>query len=423
MHTKPPVLLLGSDCLTGLQIARILHRRGIAVLGVAGRVGSPYCRSRAVTRTLTEGVLDDPKALLDPIATEFGARPVVLACTDEHAWWLSTHRADLEGLADFLLPDRGVFELLSDKARFYPWIAEQGLLPIPETRIVEHPEEIERAAREMRFPLVVKPPRKSAAWRAVSAGAKVLWVADAAELLEAAPRLRAGAGPLVLQSWISGPDTQSREFSFCLDGQGALVAGVVLQKLRQWPPGVGTATLAVEVRDDEIVERGLELLARVGFVGPGQLEFKRDVRDGRLYVIEINPGRAALNFPLCEASGIEMTERWYRVSAGLPLPAPRAADVSRSGARWICWKRDLLAAFAAWRRGELTLRAWLRSVRGPRWSADVAFDDPVPLIADLAGRLPRAILGLARRASGMDPGRSAARRDGRSSDSGAAPRR
>jgi len=398
VHARPPALLLGSDSLTGLQIARLLWRRRVPVVGLADRTRSPYCRSRAFSRTLGADALADPLPALESIAADHGARPVVLACTDEHARWLNEQRALVARHADFLLPDADTLDRLSDKARFYRYGREVGL-PLPETRVVKTAEDLERAARELRFPLVLKPPRRSAAWRAATGVSRAVLLEDADALRRLVPRLRPAVGELILQQWIPGPTALGRELCVCLDRRGELLAGVVLRKLRQWAAGTGTGSLAEQVDDGEVLETGLRILRAARYVGAGQLELKRDERDGRLYVIEMNAGRAALNFPLCEASGVEMALTWYCASAGLPLPERR--EVSRPGARWVCWKRDLPAAAAAWSRGGLTLRQWRASLRGPRWSADVALDDPVPLLADVVDKarrgIARAVLGSAGR--------------------------
>jgi hypothetical protein len=39
------------------------------------------------------------------------------------------------------------------------------------------------------------------------------------------------------------------------------------------------------------------------------------------------------------------------------------------------------------RRGELTIGAWLRSLRGRKRSADIMLRDPVPTLADVFGKL------------------------------------
>lgn len=402
----PPVLLLGSDCLTGLQVARLLWRRGVRVIGVAEHPGSPYCRSRALARVVPAERLADPIGLVREIAASEGARPVVLPCTDDHAQWLNAARDRLAPHADFLLPDADTLERLSDKASFYRSVRERGLA-MPETRFVESDEALARAAAELGFPLVLKPPRRTAAWFAASGVAKVCRVDGPEALARVGPGLLASVGELIVQAWVPGPEDAGRELLVCLDAESEPLATVVLQKIRQWPADTGTGSLAAEVRDDEVTRTGLEMLQKFRYAGFGQLELKRSSRDGRLYIIEMNAGRAALNLPLCEAAGVEMTATWYRAAAGLPLPDRRR--VTRPGARWICWKRDLPAAWMRWRRGELSLRDWLGSLRGIRWSADVALDDPGPLLLDALRRVGRRLGGARRLGTGR--GASDAPRD------------
>jgi predicted ATP-grasp superfamily ATP-dependent carboligase len=386
MPPRPPVVLFGSDCLTGLQIARILWRLGVAVTGVADRPASAYCRTRALRRVATTRDAGELVALLDALKAEHGCPALLLPCTDRFAAWLSGHRDELEGRAVLLWPPADTLDLLADKARFYRW-AQEGGFRLPETRVVESLEAIERAAQEMSFPLVIKPPRRTPAWDLESGAAKVCRVDDPEALMQQAPNLLSAAGPLILQAWVRGPDSLGRELVFCMDGGGELIASVVLQKIRQWPPGVGTGSLAAEMTDESVRAAGLALLEKVGYAGLGQIEFKRDAVDGELYLIEMNPGRPALNQPLCEAAGVEMTHAWYCAAAGLPRPA--ALSVTRPGAKWICWKRDLRAAYRGWRSGALSLADWGRSLRGIGWSADVQIDDLLPLLADAFQRFVR----------------------------------
>jgi D-aspartate ligase len=322
--------------------------------------------------------------MLTQLATEYGIRPVVLACTDEFTGWLNENRDIVGQYADSLLPARDTPDKMSDKSRFYRWASEHDLR-LPETRFVDSAEDLTQAAQEMTFPLVVKPPHRTARWLEASGGSKVCKVHSSAELLQLAPSLFAAVNELILQAWVPGPSSLTRELSVCLDADGNFLTGIVLQKIRQWAPETGTGSLAVQIHDEEVMTTGLEILRRLAHVGFCQVEFKRSETDGRLYIIEMNPSRASLNFPLCEASGVDMTYIWYCAAAGLPLPANR--DVTHPGAKWICWKRDLAAAFVSWRQGKLGFREWLKSVRGHKWSADIQLDDPMPLLADVVRKL------------------------------------
>jgi D-aspartate ligase len=86
------------------------------------------------------------------------------------------------------------------------------------------------------------------------------------------------------------------------------------------PPGVGTCRIGEAVWVDEVVEQGLALLRGIGFRGLSQVEFKRDARDGRYKLMEINP-RLWQWHGLAAAAGVDLTRIAYLDLIGQP-PAP-----------------------------------------------------------------------------------------------------
>jgi len=392
---RTPVVLLGIDRLLGLQLARILWRRGLPTVGVAVDPGSPYCRTRAAQRIVPLHELErDPGGLLRSVERSFGARPVVIPCLDELVFWLNEHRDAVARDADFLLPGAEALELLADKGRFYRHLIERDL-PLPPTRFVGSRDGLEDAARSARFPVVIKPPRRTPEWMRATGGFKVLRADSPADLRQLATPLLGVVPELVLQAWIEGGDDCMVSLFVCLDRQSRPVTTpLVARKLRQWPPDIGVGCLAQEEQHDELVATGLELLQGLGYVGTGSLQLKREAPTGKLFLIEMNT-RFALNFPLCEACGIEATLCHVALAAGLPLPEARS--ITRPGSKWIAWKRDLASAYAHWRRGDLTARAWLESLRGPKRSADLQLRDPMPFLADLGRKLGGGLSGKASR--------------------------
>lgn len=382
---RPTVVLLGIDRLLGLQLARILWQRGLSVVGVAVDPGSHYCRTRAARSIFASADFEaDPVAALQAIAKSAddadGARPILIPCTDEFVWWLAERRASLSGHAHFLLASDECLERLADKARFCRELEAEGH-PIPPTRVVSDAVAVEAAAQALAFPVVVKPSRRSPEWMRASGGAKVLRVDDEAALAARCAPLLEVAPELVLQSWVPGPDDCMYSVFVCLDRESRpAMPPLVVRKLRQWPPEIGVGSLAEQVDEPALASLALEILRARGFVGTGSMQFKRDPRTGRFVVIEMNT-RFALNFSLCEASGLDATWIHCLLAAGRPpLPDVR---VTRPGAKWICWKRDLASAAAYWRRGELSLVDWIRSLRGRKRAADLMWRDPMPTLADV----------------------------------------
>lgn len=374
----PPVILLGSDCLTGLQVARILWRKSISVIGIADNPSHAYCKSRAVTKTIaSETMINNPAGLLQSLFKHYATRPVIMICTDAFVWWVDQHREEIQHYADFILPPSNTLQILSDKAKFYRYAIDNNL-PIPETRFVSCTKELNTAAREMTFPLIAKPPRKSEQWLETNNGAKVLKFESSEELIKKNDSLLSSTDELILQAWIPGPTISNKELSICFDRQNKLLASIVLQKIRLWPHDTGTGSLCEEIHNKEILGTGLDLFNRVEYVGTGQIEYKQDARDQKYYIIEMNVGRIALNFPLFEACGVEIIYATYCEAAGLPLPDN--LTFSKRDSKWIAWNRDLASALKHWQQGDMTLREWLITLRGHKWSADIQWDDPLPFL-------------------------------------------
>jgi predicted ATP-grasp superfamily ATP-dependent carboligase len=386
---EPTVVLLGVDRLIGLQLARILWQRGVPVVGVALNPRAHYCRTRAVTKVLAmEDFEADPVAALAELSAGSGreadSRPILIPCLDELVWWLAERREELAPHADFLLSSTDCLERLADKAAFCRELEAEGH-PLPETRLCADAAALEAAARTLTFPVVVKPPRRSPEWMRATGGSKVLRIDEAESLLPRCVPLLSITTPLVLQSWVPGGDDCMYSVFVCLDRESRpAMPPVVVRKLRQWPPEIGVGSLSQQVEEPELAKLVLEILAARGFVGTGSMQFKRDAETGRFVVIEMNT-RFALNFPICEECGVDATWIHCLLAAGQAIPEP--PRITRPGGKWICWKRDLASAMVYRRRGELTVGAWLRSLRGRKRSADIMLRDPVPTLADVFGKL------------------------------------
>jgi predicted ATP-grasp superfamily ATP-dependent carboligase len=116
---------------------------------------------------------------------------------------------------------------------------------------------------------------------------------------------------------------------------------------------------------------------------------KRDSRTGAMMIIEPNVGRPTGRSAIAEGGGVELVYTAYCDAAGLPLPAARTQQYV--GTTWLDVRRDMQAAAVGMRRGELTPREWLTSLRGPRTHAIWSSRDPRPFATDLANVVVSAV--------------------------------
>ena len=396
----PPAVVVGLDSITGLQTARILATRGVPVHGVVSDRRHWGARTNACL-----GVAEAPTSGAGLVTSLVGlagrlARPaVLLPCSDVAVDTVSRHRARLAEAGYLLaLPEHQVVELLMDKVRFARYAAEHDLA-VPRTEVLGDRTDTAAVAATIGYPCVLKPPYKTASWLAHTS-AKGFTVSDEASFLDVYHRVQHWVPFLVAQEWIPGPEDGLYSCNAVFGAGGRPLATFVARKVRQWPPDIGTSASGEECRNDEVLHTTIRLFGGLGHRGLAYLEMKRDARTGRLWIVEPNVGRPTGRSAIAEAGGVELVHTAYCDAAGLPLPTAR--EQQYGDARWLDVRRDLQAALVARRRGTLSLRTWLRWVRGPKAHAIWSRQDPAPFVTDVAHAARTGVVALAAGRRGRD---------------------
>lgn len=380
IRDRPPAVIVGLDCITGLQTARLLADRGVRVLGIAARPDHFCCRTNSVERVIRSATSGSGLVeTLTRLADRLEGPAVLLPCTDPAVATISAERDVLAGAYLITLPAHDVVELLMDKDRFAQYAETKGL-PVPRTRRVGSREEAASAAAELEYPVVLKPRLKTPEWQRNTA-AKAFKLHSAAELLATYDRVAAWTDGLLIQEWVEGDEDALYSCNVYYDREARPLATFVARKIRQWPPETGTSSLGEECRNDAVLQTTLELFDGLRYRGLGYVEMKRDARTGRELIIEPNVGRPTGRSSIAEAGGVELHYAAYCETAGLPLPT--SLEQRYGGAKWIYLRHDLQAAIHHWRRGDLTVRAWWRSIAGRKAEAVFSARDPKPFAADL----------------------------------------
>ena len=117
-------------------------------------------------------------------------------------------------------------------------------------------------------------------------------------------------------------------------------------------------------------------------------------------MIESNVGRPTGRSVMGETTGAPLLHTMYADAAGLTLPA--VASQSHNGAvpGWVDVRRDAMASYYYWRRGELSVGEWAADLRKPVIHAVASRRDPVPFLLEV---LQSARKFLARKLRGLAP--------------------
>ena len=362
---------------TGLAVARSLHAHGVQVFGVDHTTTQVGHYSRLVKRDPRIARLAPSTALLEGLLA-FGAErehpPVVYAAGDEYLEFL----CDAHGLLRdrFILPDSMTPDAalrLMDKKTFYRRCLALDV-DMAATFFPESEEQAAAAARELRYPAIVKP-TQGHLFRKRLGGEKLAVVEDADALLEWWRRFRDWGGETVLQEVIPGPERNIFVAALYVDRAGETRSLFTARKSRQYPPMFGSGSFMEACSAPEIAELSTELVRGLGYTGICGTEYKWDPRDEAWKLIELNP-RPTLWYALPPAAGVDVVWDAHCDLTGTPNPV--CTDGQRDGVRWQLPLRDLLAGIHFLRRGELSALGFLRTVIDPRRKCygDLAWNDP-----------------------------------------------
>lgn len=390
---------------TGLGVARSLGRNGIRVLGLDRRPDVGF-RSRYVEASLCPDPLEEADAFVEHlvrIARAEEQKPVLFVTSDDFLLAVGRNRNRLQEFLLLNLPDTETLESIADKYRQYE-LARSAGIPVPATLLLHKPADARELRQQIPFPVFVKA-REVTSWRkAVGRNVKG-FIASTPEELEAylEELFEKGVAALV-QELIPGPDTNHFKACCYVSRHGKVVRAFALRKLRQQPPGFGFGSLVESVYDPAVLTLGKRFVESIGYRGVGSAEFKRDDRDGKLKLIELNPRywqqnalaeRCNVNFPL--AQYLDLTGK-----------VPAQAASYEQAVKWV----NMMADFDSFRvyrqRGELSFVAWMRSLGGPKVYSHFATDDPIPglraVAANVASRRPaRALVKRVGRAIALVP--------------------
>lgn len=385
---QPNAIVIGLDCITGLQTARILAKRNVPVIAIAKNPEHYCCRTNVCEKILFANTANEEfLQTLESLGLQLEQKAVLYPCTDMSVLLISRHRARLQSWYHVVLPAPEAVEMLMDKINFLKYAQQKGL-PIPATFFLKSKSEAQIAAEQLRFPCILKPPMKTPLWEK-NTRVKVYKVANARELLALYERCSQWAEILMVQEWVEGTDAELYSCNCYFNAESEPVVTFVARKLRQWPPETGTSCLGEECRNDVVLHETVRLFESVRYRGLGYVEMKRDVRTGKHFIIEPNIGRPTGRSAIAEAGGVELLYAKYCDVLGRPLPPNLQQNYS--GAKWIYWRRDVQSALHYWKRGELTLRQWLKSWQGLKTDAVFCWSDLQPFWGDLcktASQLP-----------------------------------
>jgi len=365
---RVPVIVLGQGP-TALGILRAVSLAGIPAY-VACPPADLTTRSRWY-RPVPGGAWDGRPgpAAEDALRAVPLERAVLIAGADDIAMWLSSLPPDLRERFAVSTASHKVQALLQDKASFARHLEGIGI-PHPRTFHLGSLADVDAVPMESLGRVFIKPVNSQRFSDVV--GAKGVWVHSREELRTTWAQFHAQGFSLMAQEYIPGPPTEHFFVDGFRDASGTYPGLFVRQRMRMSPPDFGNSSCSCSVplqQAEEAVAQVRRLLDSIGYRGIFSAEFKRDPRDGRFRIIEVNT-RAWTYVEFAARHGVNVCEMAWRDALGEPVragsyryPAGKLCidlyhDLSSVGRTPVRGMGKFLRLAAQWARADLHVFRW-----------------------------------------------------------------
>jgi carbamoyl-phosphate synthase large subunit len=180
-----------------------------------------------------------------------------------------------------ILPTLGSFHVRS-KENLADLLEGTGI-SVPVSAAVHSVGELEKAASNLRYPMMVKGPYYDA-----------IKVYSYGELVAAFHRIMGEwGGPVIVQEFISGEEFNTAALG---DGKGGVQACCTIRKSVRSEKGKGFGGIVID--DPELTLIGNRIAKKLQWNGPCEFEYIQDAETGTYYLLEINPRFPAwIDFP------------------------------------------------------------------------------------------------------------------------------
>jgi predicted ATP-grasp superfamily ATP-dependent carboligase len=385
-----PALIMGSY-ITSLGAIRSLSRNGVTCYAVTPQLN--YILKSRYYKPPPDGypILTDSSKLSDYLKNFPVERAVLIPC-DDH--WLQAVAEIREAVSDRFPTSMCGPEVLSrfvDKASFLQLLEETGV-PHPPTYPLGSIEALELIKEKADADWFLKP-ADSQAFR-MHYGCKAFRVRSYDDAVTRLEDATAAGYKMLLQEYISGPSSNHYFIDGFVDRHHEVKSVLTRNRRRMFPLDFGDSSYVVTVPHEEVaetVEIVKKMLRAVDFRGIFSVEFKRDVRDGQLKIIELN-ARAWAYIEFASQCGVDIAWMAYLDALEQEVPSIDPGPAVKS----LCFMpNDFFAFLDLRRRGQLSTLQWIKSW----WQAEstvFSWSDPAPSIKcwiDMGAAKLRRLMG------------------------------
>jgi predicted ATP-grasp superfamily ATP-dependent carboligase len=362
------ILITDGDSRAALAVTRSLGRKKHTVYVSASKSKSLASLSRFCCRGFAApDPLRNHKEYVEAILALIKKEKIdiVFPITEQSIYLLNPFRNSMPSSSILACPPQDVIYAVSDKYALFK-LAESLGIATPKTLYLKDAEDLYTVLDQINcYPVVVKP-----AFSRIDRGngflmGSIRYASNQNELKQLYLSLPALQYPSLIQEKITGPGTGL----FTLYDRNRHLSLFSHKRLKEKPPSGGVSVLSESVPlDNEMIEASHQLLSTVGYSGIAMVEFKRDERDNKAKLMEIN-GRFWGSLQLAIACGVDFPCLYLDYLLGNPISHSTHNYLIGHKLKWFFGYMDHLIIRLKYRDVDINLPAGSPT----KWQTFIAF--------------------------------------------------
>lgn len=378
-----PVVIFGDE-IAAYGVIRALSNFEIPLYIVSQTGKGLSVKSRYVQKTfvLKSSENNFTKRLTTLLYREVGSEMVLIVAGDDN--YLDALARSYEQLPSgfrLTFPGWNIVKLVREKRYTYK-IAEELGVPVPKTYYVGSEKELKGlldVGIEAPFPLLMRSEKRSSEFL-VKYKKKGVICDNPKQVIDNYHKYGGFCGDLLVQEMIPGDESLLYNFIGAFNGNSDPIAIFMNKKRRSYRQFLG-CTLMESMWSDTVAEYSLKLVKKIGYFGYANPEFKLDLRDGQLKLMEIN-GRVTISNSHSLRCGINIPYVIYKEALEGPILSEKVFE-KRYSDNILWWEpfSDFISSFRLFLDGRLTIQQYLKSISGTGYIIEpINWKDPLPAI-------------------------------------------
>lgn len=370
-------VILGSNYYIGLSIIRCLGSKGIQTVAIdyseenCYGAKSKYLKEHIIAPHYKKREEDFLKFLIN-FAKVQKVKPVLFPCADPYVEFIDKYLLELKKYYLINMTEQGLWTRIMDKDSLHSLAIKYNVL-VPESISTNEENYIERVEKEISYPCIVKPtdsPTFMSKFRT-----KMFMCHNKEDVVKAVDRANSENLEVIVQRIIPGFDDHMYTFDAYLNQSSKVTHWLTCQKLRQYPINFGASVYTKQKYVQELYDIGAPFMEAIGYKGFGEIEFKKDEKTGKFYLIEINIRTTTLNV-LLDKCGINFPLIAYKELIGEDIGSKAGNYDTDLAFRYMF--EDVFAIKDYIKTKQLTRSQVCKSLLLKKVPAIWSFDDPAP---------------------------------------------